>query len=89
MVSVSTTATSSGVVVLLGSILLGCFLLGLCLPSDRKPFAGSSEERRRRCRHRFLLGGVTLEVKDLLHFWWFGLLGVGRFEAWLENKLEA
>jgi hypothetical protein len=33
-VSVSTTAASSGVVVLLGGVLLGCFLLGLCLPGE-------------------------------------------------------
>jgi hypothetical protein len=31
MVSVSTSPASSGIVALLGGVLLGCFLLGLCL----------------------------------------------------------
>jgi hypothetical protein len=57
MVSVSTTAASSGVVDLLGGVLLRCFLLGLCLPGEN--LLRSSEERRQRHRRCFLLGGVA------------------------------
>jgi hypothetical protein len=60
MVLVSTTAASSGVVVLLGGVLLGCFLLGLCLPGVN--LLRSSEERQQRHRRCFLLVGVALEV---------------------------
>jgi hypothetical protein len=60
MVSMSTTVASSDVVVLLRGVLLGCFLLGLCLPGVNLLL--SSEERRERHPRCFLIGGVTLEV---------------------------
>jgi hypothetical protein len=48
MVSVSTTIASSGVVALLGGVLLGCFLLGLCLPGENlSPVLRRSNDGRR------------------------------------------
>jgi hypothetical protein len=71
MVSVSTTTSSSGVVVLLGGVLLGCFLLGLCLPGENlSPVLRRSDNGGGHAVS--FLGASLWKSLDLLHLWWFG-----------------
>jgi hypothetical protein len=76
---VSTTAASSGVVVLLGGVV--GMLPAWSMSSGWKPFSGSSEERRWRVRRHFLLGGVALE--DL----WLASLAVWLDGCWMLCRL--
>jgi hypothetical protein len=81
--SVSTTAASSGVVVLLGGVLLRCFLFGLCLPGENL-----SPVLRRSGDGGFgvisFLGASLWKTNDLLRLR-FGFTGVGSCVAWLGN----
>jgi uncharacterized membrane protein len=64
----STSTASSGVVALLGGVVLGCFLLWLVSSRWKHLFVYSEERWRRYWRH-FLLEGVALEVMGLRHLW--------------------
>jgi hypothetical protein len=68
LVSVSTTAASSYVVVLLGGALLECFLLGLCLLDENlSPVLRRSDDSG--IDVVFFLEASLWKSRDLLHLW--------------------
>jgi hypothetical protein len=87
MVSASTSAASSGVVAILGGILLRCFLLDLCFPyGNISPILQRGDDDNISVVS-FLR--VLLWKSGAFFACGVGFEGVGSLEVWSENKLEA